>query len=273
MYIREFIEIDEAHSGSYTAQTVIPSGKKEIINAARFPWGGAFASNAVDLEDKIINSGQAALMDVVAKRLVNIQTTIRKYLGYAVHASRGTDPKGILGLDDIFNTDKAVAYGKITENQLAKWSANVITDSDIIGLGTMQKIRRAASVGEVKSKQPNLYLTTPELKDGYTATLSSQARLAMDGEIANAGFDNVLFEGQPVVSAGKDMLAEKRVEALNTNYLSMKTHRDFPFTSPTWVPVEGKPDAAVANVRWVGQLACSHRAAHARHTNVSTPEM
>jgi len=265
--IRIPFEYDRSHAGAYGATTSIPQSKKDILNAARFRWAGAYASNAIDLDDQVQNNGDAMLVDLVQTKLKSIQKTIRDQLGDTIYDSAATT-NDILGLGDLFNTSTSTAYGSVKEADIAKWKANVITTSEAISYKVMQTIRRTAKVGQNQAKKPNLYITTDALKDGFERTLQANVRFKNE-KMVDAGFDNVLFGGAPIVA--DDRQTSGRMDALNTKYLMLKTHSKYQFTKPVWEYDKVQPDTLVANSRWVGQLVTSHRAAHCRHTNLSEP--
>jgi len=62
MMIRVPLEYAESNSGSYGNTTSIAQAKIDILNAARFRWGGYFSSNTIDLNDKIKNAGDAQMI-------------------------------------------------------------------------------------------------------------------------------------------------------------------------------------------------------------------
>lgn len=265
--IRVELEYDRSHSGAYGNTTAIPQSKKDIINAARFPWAGAYASNAIDLEDQVKVSGDAAIVNLVQAKVRSIQKSIRDQLGSDVYSAAAT-ANNILGLGDLFNTTSSTAYGSIKEDDMAKWAANKNTDGGAISYAIMQAIRRTAKVGQTKAKKPNLYITTDTLKDGFERTLQANVRFRNE-KMVDAGFDNVLFGGAPVVA--DDRQTAGYMDAVNTNFLKLKTHKDYKFTNPKWEYDKEYPDTLVANTRWIGQLVTSHRAAHARYTGLTEP--
>lgn len=267
MYIRTIVEYDKGNVGSYGNQTDIPLTKKEIFNAPRFRWAAYYASNTIDFDDQVQNSGSAAMVDLAFGRLRNIQKTIRDKMGTDIYAS-AADGDSFLGLGDLFNDTTSTAYATIAEDDMSTWKANLDSTSEAISFAVLQEMRRTPAIGQNKSDKPNLYITTDALKDGFERTLQTQARYA-DVDLVNAGFDNVLFGGAPVVADDKQ--TSGYCDGLNLNYLKIKTHKKYNFTKPVWEHKVGQPDALTANVRWAGQLVCSHRKAHVRHTGLTEP--
>lgn len=266
--IRVFLEYGEANGSAYGASVTINATPAAIINAAQFRWAGEIAWNSINLDEQVQNNGKAALVDIAMSKLENIQKTIKDNMGTHVYDS-AADANSILGLGNLFNTTTSTTYGEIAEADMAAWKANVITTSEAISFPVMQSIRRTAGIGQNSKGKPNLYITTELLKDAYESTLQVQARY-QDTKLAAVGFDNILFGGKPVVADDKQTAGY--MDAVNLNYLKMKSHRDYKFTKPVWrLFAESQPDTLVANTRWIGQLVCSNRKAHCRHTNLSAP--
>ena len=263
--IQAVLEYGKGNSGSYGANTKLPLGKKEIFNAAFFRWAAYFAGVTYDLEDARQNSGDLAIVNLVQGKLKNAQKSIRQDMGEDVYKV-ASDTDKLLGLGDMFNTDKAVQYGEIAENDMDMWAANVITTTEAIDFGVMQAIRRAASIDDNMAGKPDLYVTTEELKDAFEASLQVQARYS-DTKLVDAGFENILFGSRPVVSDNKQTSGV--IDALNLQFLDVETHQDFNFTKPVWASPIDQPDTKVAFIRWGGQLICRNRKAHARHTNLT----
>ena len=265
------LEIAMSDAGSYGPKSELPITKREVMTAAFFTYAAYFATMTVDMEDDLINSGSAQIVDVVKVRMENAEKSIRKVMAEQLYGKRAdgitADENALpfLGLGDLFNTDKAVAYGEITENELPVWQAKVDATAQTMNFKFMQGFRRLAGTDVTEESKPDLYISTEILKDAFENSLQAQQRF-QSGALIRAGFENVLFKGSPVVADGK--CADKSIYALNTRFLDVKTHTKRNFTKPEWKSPVRQPDLATANIRWAGQLVCSNRAAHALATNV-----
>ena len=270
--IRVPLEYAESNSGSYGNTTKISQGKVDIYNAARFRWAGYYASNTIDLKDKIQNAGDAAMIKLANGKIRNIQKTIRKKMGTDIYAqSTGGDAVSeyaFLGLGNLFLATVGTPYGSIEEEDMADWKANNITTAEAINFKNLQKCRRTPNIGQNDKDKPNLYITTDLLKDGFERTLHVQARYK-DVDMADAGFENVLFKGQPVVA--DDRQTAGYCDCLNTRYLRLRAHSMYNFTPPVWKANNDQPDVWTADQRFMGQLTTNNRKAHVRHTNFSEP--
>ena len=273
LMIRVPLEYAPSNTGTYGTSTVFSTTKATILNAARFPWAGYHADNLIDLNDQVQNAGREAMVDLAFSKIKNIQTTIRDNMGTNIFQTNGYTGAGAdlgwVGLGNMFDTNGADLYGQIAQNDMPTWAANVITTSEAISFPVLQNIRRTASIGQSIAKKPDLYVTTEALRDGYESTLQIQARYK-DEELLRVGFMNVKFGEAPVVA--DDKAAANTLYAMNTRFIKIKTHRDYPFTKHVWQMISPtQPDLMIANSRWVGQLVCNNRKAHCLHQNLSLP--
>jgi hypothetical protein len=265
--IQIVLEYAAGNAGAYGATTKLPLGKKEIYNAAFFRWAAYYAGVTVDLDDQRQNSGDLAIVNLVEGKLKNAQKSIRTQMGTDVYAA-AANTNAFVGLGDLFSTVTATAYGEIAEDDMADWKAVKNTTVEAISFKVMQALRRSASIDDNMEGKPNLYITTELLKDGFERTLQTQARYS-DVRLVNAGFDNILFGGAPVVTDNKQTAGY--LDAINLNYLDILTHEDYNFTKPVWASPIDQPDIKVAFIRWSGNLVCRNRKAHARHTAMTEP--
>lgn len=262
------LEYGELPSQSFKADTDFNTTKGEILNKAQFPWSAYQSTIVYDLDDNRENSGEAAIVNIVETKLRNAQKTIRKALADALYGSAGTVGKDLLGLGDMFqSTDTTIAYAGIAEDDMADWAAKTDATAEAISFEVMQKIRRLASIDDDMEGKPNLYITTELLKDAFEASLHQQARYT-NAKLVEAGFDNIVFGGMPVVCDNK--APEGTVYALNTNFLDILTHKDYNFPKPTWrEAAANQPETMIAYEKWSGNLVCSNRKAHAVHTGLT----
>jgi hypothetical protein len=259
------LEHGAANTGVYGNATVLPLTKTETHNKAEFDWGGYYAAQTVDLDDRVQNNGEAAIVNLVAAKFSNMQKSLKRKMGEGIYLSTAG---GFAGLAALFNTATATAYGGITEAGVPLWAANNSIVSTAWNFAGFQAIRQPAIVDTTTEGSPDLYLTTVAIRDGFTNTLQAQVRY-QDSTLAAKGFQNILFDGAPVVADLNQTAGT--VDAINTRMLEFVSHSEFDFTTPKWEADRTQPDIWTANIRWIGQLCCKHRAAHSRFTVVVAP--
>lgn len=278
LMIKVPLEYAASNSGGYSAQTVINQSKKDIIDAARFGWAGVYGSNTLNLDDLTQNSGDEAIISLTMKYIKSIIKAARTQMAGDVIAlaSTGLSADGavhINGLLDLFCTNTSTAYGAITEAAMSDWKANVITTAEAISFEVMQKIFRTPAMGDIKEMKPNFCVTTDKLRDGYERSLHPQQRYA-NTTMVEAGWDNVTHKGAPIVGDNYITTSyDGYLMALNLNFLELRSHKDFNFTTPVWKDksVLGQPDVLTADTRWRGNLLCTNRKMHVMHTNLTEP--
>ena len=263
------LEYAASNSGGYGATTIINQSKKAIIDAARFRWAGVYGSNTLNLDDLTQNTGDEAIISLTKQYMNSIIKAARIQMAEDIMAS-AADENRILGLGDLFNPITTDNYGSINEDEMADWTAHVITDVEPICLEVMQKIFRKPAMGDFKEFKPNFCVTTELLRDGYERSLHPQQRYT-DAKMVEAGWQNITHKGSPIV--GDAYATTGVLDALNLNFLSLRAHKDYNFTTPTWLAktVLGQPDVITADTRWRGNLYCSNRKMQVRHTNLTEP--
>jgi hypothetical protein len=268
-YIDVPLEHGAAHTGVYGNTTEIPTTKTETHNKAQFEWGGYYAAQTVDLDDRVQNNGDAAIVNLVAAKFGNMQKSIKGKMGAGIYLNDTSGfTQGFIGLAALFSTVSSTAYGGIKEDDVSLWKANSSSDSTTGNFKGFQAIRLPAIVDTTAEGSPDLYITTVAIRDGFVNSLQSQVRY-QDTKLADSGFQNILFDGAPVVADLNQ--TDNYVDALNTRYLQFVSHKDFDFTTPKWEADRRQPDIWTASIRWIGQLTCSRRAAHSRFTVVTAP--
>jgi len=263
------LEYANSNSGGYGAATVINQSKKDIIDAARFGWAGIYGSNTLNLDDLTQNTGDEAIIDLTKMYMQSIIKSARIQMAADVIAA-AADATHINGLGDLFNTNTAVEYGAIAEATMPAWKANVITDAEAISFEVLQKVFRAPDMGDFQGMLPDFIVTTALLKDGYERSLHPQQRY-QDTKMVEAGWDNITHKGAPIVADGG--VATGNLYALNLNFLSLRSHKEYNFTKPIWMAktVLGQPDIITSDTRWRGNLYCSNRRMHCLHSNLTEP--
>lgn len=270
------LEYANSNSGGYGATTVINQSKVDIVDAARFRWAGIYSSNTLNLDDLTQNTGSEAIIDLTKIYVKSIIKSARVQMAADVIAV-AADSTRINGLNDLFNITAAdvvgatsVHYGSLAESEMANWKPNVIETAEAISFEVMQKVFRTPDMGDFEGMLPNFIVTTALLKDGYERSLHPQQRYT-NTTMVEAGWQNITHKGAPMVADSG--MSTGRLAALNLNFISLRSHKDYNFTTPVWVNKEvlGQPDLITANSRWRGNLYVSNRKAHVLHTNLTEP--
>ncbi|MCK5849601.1 MAG: phage major capsid protein [Kiritimatiellae bacterium] len=256
------LEYGEVPSQSFNASTTFNTSKADIVNKAQFNWSAYQATVVYDLDDNRSNSGEAAIVDIIETKLRNAQKTLRKKMANALYGTGAVAGKDMTGLGDLFS-DGTSAYGGILTADMTPWIAGRDATAEAITFAVMQGIRRAASIDDDATGKPNLYITTELLKDKFEASLHQQSRYS-NAKLVEAGFDNILFGGVPVVADNK--VPTGTCYGLNLEYLDILTHKDYNFAKPTWDNALATPETQVAYLKWSGNLICKNRGAQAVHT-------
>ena len=268
------LEYQNSNSGGYGATTVINQSKKDLVDAARFGWAGIYGSNTLNLDDLTENTGAEAVIDLTKIYMQSIIKAARVQMAADI-LTYAADSTRINGLDDLFNMATGVLgatsvhYGSITEAQMAQWKPNVIETAEAISFEVLQAVFRKPDMGDFQGMLPDFIVTTPLLRDGYERSLHPQQRYT-DTTMVSAGWQNITHKGAPIVG---DTVTTGRLYALNTNFLHLRSHRDYNFTTPVWTAktVLGQPDVITADTRWRGNLFCSNRKMSVLHTALTEP--
>ncbi len=279
--IQTNLEYGKQHTGAYGPKTEFPVQKKEILTAAFFVYAAYFGISTYDMEDQLLNNGDAAMVNIIQTKLKNMQKSIRDTMAIDIWRTRAenlaaapyADARPFDGVKALFDQGATTPYGEITPNDLLRedgttsmWKAGYDSTARTMSFQTMQAIRRLASIGNSDAEKPDLYITTEVLKDAFEATLQAQV-VRSDGKLADAGFDNVLFKGAALTSDERQ--TANYIDGYNTKYLDIIHHSERNFTKPEWKAEIRTPETYTCNTRWMGQLVCSNRLAHVRATNVT----
>lgn len=281
--IQTNLEYAKQHTGAYGPRTEFPVQKKEILTAAFFVYAAYFGVSTYDMEDDLLNAGDAAIVNIIQAKLRNMQKSIRDTMAIDIWRSNAAnlaaaayaDPKPFFGVADLFNQTASFKYGEIAPEDLLRedgstsmWKAALISTSITMGFKGLQEIRRAASLGPSNADKPDLYITTEVLKDAFEASEYALVRHRNE-DLINAGFDNVLFKGAAVVADERQTAGY--VDGYNLRFLDIIHHKDRNFTKPAWKAEIRTPETFTCNSRWMGQLVCSNRLGHVRATGVILP--
>ena len=257
---RELVEeLEYAENGTaawyegYEAINITPS---EVFDAATYDWRQLAGSVSINGLETMQNNGAAAVIDLLDRRIKNLQRTLRNRLATALY-SDGTTAKQIEGLQHLVPDDPTAAstVGGIAQATYTWWrsqmvdgvtSGNIQTKMDEIWLNLIR--------GDDKA---DIIMADSVFYKYYEQGLTQYARFTRDhGNKATGGFEHLAYKSANVYY--DDQCPASHMYFLNCNYLRLRPHSKRQF-----VPLNRREpvnqDAQVVPVVWGGNLTCSNR--------------
>jgi len=250
-------------AGSYSGSDTLTTAFQEGISAAEYDWKQYAATVQITGIEEAKNNGEAQIIDLLEGKIMQTEQTIIDNMNIMLWGDgNGNGGKDFMGIQGI------VAGGTLGGINSAaagnSWWAPTMTNhgNAALTLAAMSSIYNTISVG---NDQPTIIFGDQARYEKYEALLQPQLRYT-SAEVADAGFQNLLFKGAPVTF--DDNCEAKAFYFLNTKYLRLVAHTETwfqptPFVRPT------NQDARFAQILCYGQLTCSNRARQGRLFNIA----
>tara|TARA_A100001037_G_C15063667_1_gene595991 strand:+ start:24 stop:1010 length:987 start_codon:yes stop_codon:yes gene_type:complete len=255
------------YAGTETIATTAQTG----ISAAEYSWGQYAATVTINGLEEAQNNGEAQIIDLLEGKIFQTQETIIENMNTMFYAD-GPTAAGTAnatrwnGLEQIVDGSTAVgnALGGIDPNVAGdEWWASQETASGGVAALTVAMMATMYNDCSNGNDQPTIIITSQQGYEKYESLLTSQIRYT-DTDMADAGFQNLMFKGAPItfdgaISTGTVAAGSQPMYFLNTKYLQLVRHSDVWFKATPFVrPID--KDAVFSQILAYGQLTCSNRA-------------
>lgn len=248
---------------TYSGYDTLDITPQEGISAAEFPWRQAAVSVAISGLEEAVNSGEAALIDLLEARVMQAEETAAERFNQMFYLDgTGNGGKDWLGLAAI--VDDTLAVGGIDPTVAGNefWKSVVITKT---GAGaalvrTDADWARAYNTASRGNDAPDFAVTTQDLFEHYEASLAPALRFT-DNKSADARFQNLLFKSIPLFY---DVYCQAGTTYfLNSKYLKLVGHKNVWFKNTPFKTAVDK-DAKWSQILSYGNLTTSNRSRHAK---------
>ena len=253
------------YSGTETISTAAQAG----ITSAEYTWGQYAATVTINGLEEAQNNGEAQIIDLLEGKIFQTQETIIENMnamfyqdgpGAGALATRWNGLKNIVrhgtaATDGLGGIVPTAALGN-------EWWTSQHGPSGGVAALTPLKMAGVYNDCSVGNDQPTIIITSQQAYEKYESLLTGQMRYT-DTDMADAGFQNLLFKGAPItfdpqLSTGVVAAASQEMYFLNTKYIQLVRHSDVwfkptPFVRPT------NQDAVFSQILAYGQLTCSNR--------------
>lgn len=245
-------------AGSYSGSDTIDTTAQTGITAAEYDWKQYAATVTITGIEEAKNNGEAAIIDLLEGKIMQAEQTIIQNMNTMFYSNgAGNGGKDFLGLNGLVGTgnDSGSAIGGIdaTDSDNSWWRSSLTDQGGALTLAAMSTMYNNVSVG---NDQPTIIITDQDEYEKYEALLQPNLRYT-SADVADAGFQNLLFKGAPV-TYDSDTNLDTKMFFLNTKYLRLVAHTETwfqptPFVRPT------NQDARYAQILCYGQLTTSNR--------------
>ena len=243
-----------SYEGSDTISTTAQTG----ISAAEYDWKQYAATVTITGIEEAKNNGEAEIIDLLEGKVMQAEETIIQNMNTMFWGNgAGNGGKNWLGLNALVGVgnDSGSAIGGIdaTDSDNSWWRSTLTDQGGALTIAAMATMYNNVSVG---NDQPTIIITDQDEYEKYEALLQPQLRYT-DTNVADAGFQNLLFKGAPV-TFDSDADLDGKMFFLNTKYLRLVAHTETwfqttPFVRPT------NQDARYAQILCYGNLTTSNR--------------
>ena len=244
-------------AGSYSGTDTISTTAQTGISAAEYSWGQYAATVTINGLEEAKNNGEAQIIDLLEGKIFQTQETIIENMNTMFWADgSGNSNKDWNGIQNIVSGS---AVGGIDQSDAGNsfWAPTQTSQGGVLSLAGMATMYNTISVG---NDQPTIIMARRQGYEAYEALLTSSIRYT-DTDMADGGFQNLLFKGAPIMF--DDDCPANEMYFLNTKYLQLVAHSDVwfkptPFVRPT------NQDAVFSQLLCYGQLTTSNRARQGR---------
>jgi hypothetical protein len=207
------------------------------------------------------NNGEAQIIDLLEGKIFQTQETIIENMNTMFYADgTGNSNKDMLGLSVLAGDVTATVGGIDSSDSDNDWWRPTVRNGPAdsgpgaLAIATMGTLYNSVSVG---NDQPTIIITTQAEYEAYEELLETNIRYT-DTDMADGGFQNLLFKGAPV-TFDSDTNLDTKMYFLNTKYIQLVAHSDVwfkptPFVRPT------NQDAVFSQLLCYGELTTSNRA-------------
>ncbi|ANS03970.1 major capsid protein [uncultured Mediterranean phage uvDeep-CGR2-AD7-C12] len=247
-------------AGSYSGTDTISTTAQTGISAAEYDWKQYAATVTINGIEEAKNNGEAQIIDLLEGKIFQTQETIIENMNTMFFSDgTGNSSKDMNGLNNLVGTGLTVGGIDATDSDNSWWRSTLRNGPADAGAGVltvaaMATVYNSVSVG---NDQPTIIITDQDEYEAYEALLDGQIRYT-DTDMADGGFQNLLFKGAPI-TFDSDTNLDGKVFFLNTKYIQLVAHSDVwfkptPFVRPT------NQDAVFSQLLCYGELTTSNRA-------------
>lgn len=229
------------------------------FSMAEYKWRQMAGAIAINGLEEAQNNGERAFINLVKAKIQHLEDSFASDWNAQFFADPASGSKNFTGLAAIVSTvdptrEGSAGLGKIPVADFTDWKSKVEATVEALSLTKLSKNFNDCSQGRA-GDHPTLAITTQSLWEKYETLLQPQLRYT-DAKMADAGFQNLVFKGIPVVW---DVDCQANVwYHLNPKYLYLVKHTGTWMKPSPFIHREDK-DVRYSKILSYGELICVNR--------------
>jgi len=223
--------------------------------AGQLNWKYYRGRTFITWQERTENVGKPQIVSLLKDKAQEMKDDIYDRFATDVYTS---NPNG-LGFSSLATiVDSTDSYAGIPVSDASTWAAwedASTTALALYGAGSLSYYVNIATFGK---NGPSMHLTTRNLASKFMSLFEGQ-KIYEDRELANAGFNNIMFMGGPVV--GDYYCPASYWYGLDMDAFEFVTHTDWDFKLVGWQELfqAGHPESMGRVMSWAGNLKCDQR--------------
>lgn len=257
-----------AAGGAYSGLDLLDITPSDTVRNAAFDWKQYYVPVTVDGLTLIKTDSPEAIADFIRLYFAQAEMELSELLGDGTFSDGVTNTKKIDGLKGaVDDTTVLTTYGGLSRNTYTWWKSTV----DTTGTLTLTALQTDFGTVTKGGRHPTLIVATQANYNRFWVLNTAKENfyiqpVAVDEQLANAGFTNQLFNGVP-------FLVDSHVQAnhiylLNEDFINLAVSPRGDFYMEDFQTAINQ-DAMVSKLFWAGNLVLTNCAVHAKLTSVT----
>lgn len=257
-----------AAGGAYSGLDLLDITPSDTVRNAAFDWRQYYVPVTVDGLTLIKTDSPEAIADFIRLYFAQAEMELGELLGDGVFSDGTTNTKKIDGLKGAVDDNTVLTtYGGLSRNTYTWWKSTVDTSNTL----TLTELQTTFGTVTKGGRHPTLIVSTQANYNRFWVLNVAKENfyvqpVAVDEQLANAGFTNQLFNGVP-------FLVDSHVQAnhlymLNEDFINLAVSPRGDFYMEDFQTAINQ-DAMVSKLFWAGNLVLTNCAVHAKFTSLA----
>jgi hypothetical protein len=257
-----------AAGGPYSGLDLLDISPSDTVRNAAWDWKQLYVPVTVDGLTLIKTDSPEAIADFIRLYFAQAEMELSEHLGNGVFADGIANPKQIDGIKAIVDDGTNVTtYGGLSRTTFTWWKANLDSSTTTLTLAALQSMFGNCSIG---GRHTTLILSNQTNYNRYWVLATAKQNfyvqpVAMDEQLANAGFTNLLFNSVPWVV---DSHCDGTIYFLNEDYITFCVSPRGDFYMEDFQTAINQ-DAMVAKLYWAGNMYATNCKAQGKLTAIN----